>query len=145
MIEKIEQDLKQAMLARESTRVSVLRSLLNALKSQAKDKQRELTDQEVIAVLNKEAKQRDEASIAFEKGGAKDRAEAEQAERAIIDEYLPHPLSDDELDTLITEVVAEIGAEQKNMGQIISTVIERSEGRVEGGRVAAKVRGRLTT
>lgn len=143
MIDKIQADLKTAMLAHDSLAVSVLRSLLNALRNEAKTLRRELTAAEEQTVLRREAKQRNEAAVAFTKGGASQRAEQEQQERALIDTYLPQPLSDDELDVLVKQAVDELGNESKNMGQIISLVVERAAGRAEGGRVAAKVHGLL--
>lgn len=143
MIEKIEADLKTAMLERDQFRVSVLRSLLNSIKTTAKDQKTELSKAEIIKVLQKEAKQRDEASVAFTKGGAEDRAQAEQAERKIIEEYLPEPMSDDELDALVEAAIEVHGADSKNMGQIISEVVKQADGKADGSRVAAKVRGRL--
>lgn len=143
MIDKLQLDLKQAMLARETLKVSVLRWLINSLNTEAKNKKRELTEPEELAVLRKEAKVRTEAAAGFKQGGAGDRAEQELQELAIIQTYLPQPLSDEELDKLVEQAVSEVGKDMKNMGQIISLVVERAAGRADGAQVAAKVREQL--
>ena len=144
--ERLRADLTTAMKARDELRSATLRMVLTAVKTEevAGKAARELTDEEVVTVLGREAKKRREAAEAFDSGGRPDRAERERAEGALIDAYLPAQLSDAELTELVTAAIAESGAEgPRGMGTAMKVLGPKTTGRAEGGRVAAEVRRQL--
>ena len=144
--DKLRNDLTAAMRSRDEVRTGTLRLALTAVKNEevAGKEARELRDDEVVKVLIREAKKRREAAEAFEAGGRPERAEQERAEGAVLDEYLPAQLGDDELRDLVAAAIAETGAAgPKAMGQVMRTLTPQIAGRAEGGRVAAEVRRQL--
>jgi uncharacterized protein YqeY len=144
--DRLQQDLTTAIKSRDELRAATLRLALTAVKTEevAGTASRQLSDDEVVRVLTREAKKRREAAAAFEGAGRQDRAERELAEGAVLDEYLPAQLSDAELEGLVTAAIAEAGAtEPRAMGQVMKIVTPRLAGRAEGGRVAAEVRRQL--
>ena len=144
--DRLQQDLTTAIKSRDELRAATLRLALTAVKTEevAGTASRQLSDDEVVRVLTREAKKRREAAAAFEGAGRQDRAERELAEGAVLDEYLPAQLSDAELQGLVTAAIAEAGAtEPRAMGQVMKIVTPRLAGRAEGGRVAAEVRRQL--
>lgn len=146
--DRLQQDLTSAIKSRDELRAATLRLALTAVKTEevAGTASRQLSDDEVVRVLTREAKKRREAAAAFEGAGRQDRAERELAEGAVLDEYLPAQLSDAELEGLVTAAIAEAGAtEPRAMGQVMKIVTPRLAGRAEGGRVAAEVRRQLGT
>jgi uncharacterized protein YqeY len=146
LVERLQADLTAAMKERDARATAVLRMALAAVKEAAVagDSARELSDEEVVAVLAREAKRREEAAAAFTEAGRTDRAEAELAERDILARYLPQPLSDDELAALVDEVLAAEGLDSpKQMGQAMKAVMARVAGRAEGRRVADVVKAKL--
>jgi uncharacterized protein YqeY len=142
MNDRLQAELKTAMLARDALRVSVLKSLKSALANEQIAKGHELSDEEVVAVLKRQAKQRDEAAAGFTEGGAQDRAEKEIAEKVIIDEFLPEQLSESAVVAVIDEVVSAAG-DGANQGQIIGQVMAQLKGQADGAVVARLVRERL--
>lgn len=148
---RLQADLSAAIKARETTRMAALRMALAAVTTEevAGDVARELSDAEVQKVLAREVKKRKEAAEAFAGAGRAERAGAEQDEAAVLTYYLPAQLTDDELETLVTEAVAEVtgalGAApgQRQMGQVMKAANAKVAGRAEGGRVAAAVRAKL--
>jgi hypothetical protein len=144
MIERIQDELKTSLRAKDSARTSALRMLLAALQRAAKDGG-ELTDEREQAVLRRERKQRAEAAEAFRSAGREDRAAGEQAEMAVIDEFLPAGLSDEELARVVDEAIAETGAAgMRDMGKVMGLVNKRSGGRADGRAASALVRERLS-
>ena len=144
--DRLQQDLTTAIKSRDELRAATLRLVLTAVKTEevAGPASRELSDDEVVRVLTREAKKRREAASAFEGAGRQDRAERELAEGAVLDEYLPAQLSDAELEGLVAAAIAESGVtEPRAMGQVMRIVTPRLAGRAEGGRVAAEVRRQL--
>jgi uncharacterized protein YqeY len=144
--ERLRADLTTAMKARDELRSATLRMVLTAVKTEevAGKSARELTDEEVVTVLGREAKKRREAAEAFDTGQRPDRAERERAEEAVIEGYLPAQLSDDELRDLVTAAITESGAEgPRGMGAVMKVLTPKTAGRAEGGRVAAEVRRQL--
>jgi uncharacterized protein len=144
--DRLQQDLTTAIKSRDELRAATLRLALTAVKTEevAGTASRQLSDDEVVRVLTREAKKRREAAAAFEGAGRQDRAERELAEGTVLDEYLPAQLSDAELEGLVTAAIAEAGAtEPRAMGQVMKIVTPRLAGRAEGGRVAAEVRRQL--
>lgn len=144
MIERIEADLKSALIERDQLKVNVLKSLKNSLKNETIDKRRELTGEEILSVLKREAKQREEAAGLYKKGGSPERAQQEQAERTIIDEYLPDQMTESAICDLIKEVVDEVGNDPAKTGQIIGQVIARAKGQADGQTVARLVKQHLS-
>ncbi|HJU98548.1 MAG TPA: GatB/YqeY domain-containing protein [Jiangellaceae bacterium] len=146
--ERLRNDLTTSMRARDELRMSTLRMVLTAVTTSevAGATARELSDSEVLGVLTKEAKKRHEAADAFRDAGRTDRAEREEAEAGVIAEYLPAPLSDDELATMVDAAVAETGASSpRDMGVVMRALQPRTTGRADGARVAAAVRARLNS
>ncbi|MEO3814258.1 GatB/YqeY domain-containing protein [Sphaerisporangium sp. B11E5] len=145
--DKLKADLTTAMKARDEIRTRTLRMALAAVSTEevAGKEARALSDDEIVKVLTKEAKKRREASEAFAGAGRAEQAQAELDEQAVLEEYLPAQLSDEELDRLVAEAIAESGAEgPKAMGQVMKILNPKIAGRAEGGRVAQVVRGRLS-
>ena len=140
VLEQVQADTREAMKAGERDRVAALRLITDALQ---KD-QKEGNDDEV-AVLRRERKRRLEAAEAYRDGGSADRAEAEEAEAAIIDGYLPAELDDDELAAIVDEAIADSGAEgPQDMGKVMGPTMAKVAGRADGKRVSALVRERLS-
>jgi uncharacterized protein len=140
-------DLTAAMKARDEVRTRTLRMALTSVTNEevAGKAPRELSDDEVLRVLTREAKRRREAAEAFEAAGRPEQAAAERAEGEVLAGYLPVPLTDDELAALVSAAVAETGAAgMAAMGQVMKTVTPQVAGRAEGGRVAAAVRKALS-
>jgi uncharacterized protein YqeY len=145
--ERLRTDLSAAMRARDQVRLRTLRSALTAITNEevAGNAARELSDDEVLKVLTREARKRREAADAFGSAGREDQAAAERAEGEVLAGYLPAQLSDDELGDIVAEVIAQTGASGMSaMGPVMKAVTPRVAGRAEGARVAAEVRNRLT-
>lgn len=144
---RLQDDLTSAIKARDELRTATLRMALAAITNEevAGKEARQLSDDDVVKVLAREAKKRREAATAFADAGRAELAERETAEGAVLDEYLPAQLSDAELADLVAAVVGEVGASSpKDMGAVMRELTPRVAGRAEGGRVAAEVRRRLT-
>jgi uncharacterized protein YqeY len=144
--ERLRTDLSAALRARDQLRLRTLRSALTAITTEEVSGKvaRELSDDEVLKVLTREARKRREAADAFGSAGRADQAAAERAEGEVLASYLPAQLSDDELGALVAEVIAQTGAAgMASMGPVMKAVTPRVAGRAEGGRVAAEVRRAL--
>jgi uncharacterized protein len=147
--DRLQSDLTAAIKGRDELRSATLRMTLAAVTTEevAGKAARELSDDEVVKVITREAKKRREAAEAFEKGGRAEQAERERAEGAVLAEYLPKQLTDEELSGLAAEAVAEAraqGAEgPRAMGAVMKIVGPKVAGRAEGGRVAAAVKKAL--
>lgn len=144
--DRLRSDLTAAMKARDEVTVRTLRMALTSVSKEevAGTAARELSDEEVLSVLTREARRRREAADAFAAAGRDEQAEAERAEGAVLDAYLPAQLSDAELGELVTAAIEETGASTpRDMGQVMKVLTPRVAGRAEGGRVAAEVRRRL--
>jgi uncharacterized protein YqeY len=145
--DRLRSDLTDSMRARDELRTGTLRMALTAVTNAevAGTHARELSDDEVLAVLGKELKKRREAATAFADAGRTDSAERERAEAAVLAEYLPTALTSDELAALIAEAIEEVGAGgPQDMGQVMRLVQPRVAGRAEGKSVADEVRRQLT-
>jgi uncharacterized protein YqeY len=145
--ERIRDDLTTAMKQRDELRAATLRMALAAITNEevAGKTARQLSDTEVITVINREVKKRREAADAFGNAGRAEQAERERAEGEVLTGYLPSQLSDEELDELVRAAIAETGAAgPKGMGQVMKVLTPRIAGRAEGARVAAKVRAALS-
>jgi uncharacterized protein YqeY len=143
--ERIQADTTAAAKARDRERLAALRLLLDALNKEAKEARGELDEQREVAVLKRERKRRAEAAEAYRKGGREEPANAEEAEAAIIEQYLPAEISDDELEALVADALSETGAaSQKEMGKVMSAVMSKAGGRADGKRVSELVRSKLS-
>jgi uncharacterized protein YqeY len=141
--DRLHADLTAAMKAQDELTRATLRMVLTALTNEevAGASARELSDDEELKIVAREAKKRREAAEAFQTGGAGDRAERELAEERVIAAYLPQQLSDEELAALVQDAVRETGASgPQAMGQVMKAVGPKVAGRADGGRVAAAVR-----
>lgn len=144
--EQLRADMTSAMKARDELRTGTLRMVLTAVTNEevAGKTARELSDEEVVTVIAREAKKRREAAEAFDGAGRGELADKERAEGAILDEYLPAQLGDDEIATIVSEAIASTGAAgPQAMGQVMKVVQPKIAGQAEGGRVAAEVRRQL--
>jgi uncharacterized protein YqeY len=140
LLEQVQHDVKDALKAGEKERVHALRLIANELQKAAKE-----NGADDVEVLQRERKRRLEAADAYRDGGREDRAEAEEREAEIIASYMPVQLSDDELDAIVGDAVAESGASSpKEMGKVMALVMPKVKGRADGKRVSAAVRGKLT-
>ena len=143
-IEELETEVKEAMLARDNDRRDALRLILSSLRSAEKDLQRPLSDGEELQVLQRERKKRIEAAEAFREGGREDRAEKEEAELAVLEEFMPAPLSEDELEQIVDDAIAETGATSlRDMGRVMADVMPQVAGRADGSAVGQIVREKL--
>ncbi|NJP44459.1 GatB/YqeY domain-containing protein [Actinacidiphila epipremni] len=144
--QRLKDDLTAAIKSRDELRSATLRLTLTAITKEevAGATARELSDEEVLTVIGREAKKRREAAEAFEQGGRAESAQRERAEGELLAGYLPQQLSDEELAVLVREAIAESGAEgPKGMGAVMKVVNPKVAKRAEGGRVAAEVKRQL--
>jgi len=145
--ERLRADLNAAMRARDQVRLRTLRMALTSITNEevAGAVARDLTDDEILKVLTREARKRREAAEAFSAAGRDEQAAAERAEGEVLAGYLPAQLSDDELAALVAAAIAETGATGlPGMGLVMKTITPRVAGRADGARVAAEVRRRLS-
>jgi len=139
VLERVQDDVKNALKGGDRERVHALRLIVNELQKAAKE-----GDGDDVAVLQRERKRRLEAADAYRQGGSEDRATAEEREAEIIEGYMPEQMSDEELRAIVGDAVAESGASSpKEMGKVMSVVMPRVKGRAEGKRVSDLVREAL--
>ena len=146
--ERLRADLTAAMRARDQVRMRTLRMALSSITNEevAGTSARDLSDDEVMKVLTREARKRREAAEAFGAAGRAEQAAAERAEGDVLAHYLPVQLGDDELAALVSAAIAETGVTgMQSMGQVMKTLTPRVAGRADGARVAAEVRRRLSS
>ena len=144
--DQLRSDLTAAMKARDETRTRTLRMALTSISNEevSGTAAHDLTDDEVIKILTREAKRRREAATAFAEAGRDDHAAAERAEEDVLAGYLPAQLGDDELAAMVAAAITETGASGRaGMGQVMKVLTPRVAGRADGGRVAAMVRDQL--
>lgn len=142
---RITDDIKTAMRASDKSRLGTLRQVSAAIKQVEVDERRALADADVLAVLSKMIKQRREALEAFEQAGRAELAAKERAELGVIQDYMPQPLGDAQLDRLIDTAVADTGAESvKDMGKVMATLKPRVQGRADMAAVSKRVKMRLS-
>ena len=142
--ERIQQDVKTAMRARDKPRLGALRMLGAALKNGEIEAGRPLEEQEEQTILRRQLKQREESAEAFRKAGREDQAAAEAAEAAVVRDYLPQPLSSEELEKVVDTAIQETGATgMREMGRVMGRATQLSEGRAEGRELSALVKQRL--
>ena len=141
LTDRVKADLTAAMKAGEKDRVGTLRLVLSELQKDAKEGKGD-----EVAVLRRERKRREESARAFREGSRPDLADAEEAERAVIEAYLPAEMSDDELDRIVAGAVAETGASSpRDLGKVMPVVMRQVDERADGRRVSDKVKEQLQT
>jgi uncharacterized protein YqeY len=144
--DQLRADLKTALRERDDVRKSAIRMALAALKNARVEKNADLAEDEMIAVLAKEVKQRRNAMAEFERAGRQDLVDSEATELAILEVYLPESLTEDEIVELARQVVAETGADSpKQMGQVMGALMPRVRGRADGREVSRIVRELLNS
>ena len=146
--ERVDSDLKEAMRAKDTTKLGVLRMLKSALKYAAIAKsgaEAELNNAEAAQVIRKQAKQRQDSIESFEKGGRAELAEKEKEELSILNGYLPQPMSGDEISKVVRETIAEAGATSRaQMGAVMKALQAKVVGRVDGKALSAEVQRQLS-
>ena len=146
--QRVDSDLKEAMRAKDATKLGVLRMLKSALKYAAiakSDAEAELSDAEAVQVIRKQAKQRQDSIESFEKGGRAELAEKEKEELAILNTYLPQGMTPDELAKVVRETIAELGATSKaQMGAVMKALQAKVGGRADGKTLSSEVQKQLT-
>jgi uncharacterized protein YqeY len=141
---QIQEDIKTAMKAGDKDRLKVLRLISAAIKQVEIDDRKELDDPAVLGILNRMVKQRRDSITQYTAGNRQDLADIEAAEITIIETYLPTPLSDDELEALVDEAIAQTGAESiRDMGRVMGHIKSQAAGRADMGVVGSKVKDRL--
>jgi uncharacterized protein YqeY len=144
LIARIETDLKEAMKERDAERRDALRLILNALRSAEKEIQRPLHDDEELQVLQRERKRRLEAIEAYRAAGREERAEQEEDELEVLEDFMPEPLSEQELELIVDDAIAENGATSlRDLGRVMADVMPQSAGRADGSAVSQLVREKL--
>jgi uncharacterized protein YqeY len=143
-IETIEGELREAMKARDAERRDALRLILNALKGSEKELQRPLSEEEELQVLQRERKRRVEAAEAFRAGGREEQARSEERELAILEEFMPSPLTEEEIEEIVDDAIAEVGATSiADLGRVMADVMPQVAGRADGSAVSQIVREKL--
>lgn len=142
---KIKADIKDAMRTKDVQRRNTLRNIQVAVKDIEVNERREVTDADVEAILMKYAKQREDAMAQFKEAGRNDLVEQEEAELAIVKTYLPEPMSDEELESTLKEIIASTGAtSMKDMGKVMGTAKKIIGSRADGGRINVCVKALLS-
>jgi uncharacterized protein len=144
LIVRLEQEVREAMLARDAARRDALRLILSSLKSAEKDLQRPLSDEEELQVLQRERKKRREAAEAFREAGREEQAAGEEQELAVLEEFMPEPLSEEELERIVDDAIAENKATSMgDMRRVMADVMPQVAGRADGSAVSQLVREKL--
>jgi uncharacterized protein YqeY len=144
LIARMEDEVKAAMLARDNDRRNALRLILSSLRSAEKELQRPLSDEEELQVLQRERKRRIEAAEGFRSGGREEQAQAEELELSVLKEFMPEPLSEDELEEIVDDAIAENGAtSMRDFGRVMADVMPQVSGRADGSVVSQLVKEKL--
>jgi len=144
LIARMEDELKAARLARDADRRNALSLVLNALRNAEKELERPLSDDEELQVLQRERKRRLEAADAFRSGGREEQAEDEEYELEVLKEFMPEPLSEDEIEEIIDDVISEVGATSiRDLGRVMAGVMHQLSGRADGSTVSQLVKEKL--
>lgn len=144
LIDKLQADLRQAQLDKDTVKVETLRLLLSEGTYARIQKGEELTDTDLISVIQREIRKRKEAAESFKVGNRIELAEKEEKEAQVLVQYLPEQLSDEQLSKIIEEVINETGAGVAEMGKVIGAVMPKVAGKADGGRVSALVKEKLS-
>ncbi len=148
LFEKLQSNLIESLKAKEELKASTLRYLISAIKNriiELRPLNKELDDDEVIALISKQIKQRKESIAEFEKGGRKDLADKEQAELKILEAYLPQQMTEEEVKVLVDSAVAESGAKMaSDMGKVMAILVPKTKGKADGALVSRLVKEKLS-
>jgi hypothetical protein len=144
LIARIEEELKASRLARDEDRRDALSLVLNALQGAQKELQRELSDDEELQVLQRERKRRAEAAEAFRAAGREEQADDEEYELEVLEEFMPEPLSEEEIEEIIDDVISQVEATSiRDMGRVMAGVMHQVSGRADGSVVSQLVKEKL--
>jgi uncharacterized protein YqeY len=144
LIIRLESEVKEATLERDEVRRDALRLILSSLRSAEKELQRPLSDDEELQVLQRERKKRQEAAEAYRAGEREESAAGEEAELAILAEFMPEPISEEEVERIVDDAIAENGATSlRDMGRVMADVMPQIAGRADGSAVSQLVREKL--
>ena len=143
--DQINADLKEAIKSQNNAKRDALRGLMAAIRQVEVDKQKDVSDDDVVAILQKEAKNRNETIDAFTQGGRPDDAQQERLELAIIEQYLPEQLSHEELEAMVENAIAQSGASSvQDTGKVMGLVMQQAKGRADGKVISQIVREKLS-
>ncbi len=144
LLKKLQDEMKAAMKSGDKERLSTIRMLISEIKKVQIDKKKELSDEEIVEILQRYAKQRRESIKQYREAGREDLAEKEERELKIVQEFLPEQLSEEEIEKIVEEVINETGASSmKDMGKVMKAVMEKVKGRAEGSVVSSIVKKKL--
>jgi uncharacterized protein YqeY len=144
LIAEIKEQLTDAMRERDDARRDTLRLILSSLQGAEKELQRPLTEDEELQVLQRERKKRVEAADAFRNAGREEQADKEEAELDVLEEFMPEPLSEDDLERIVDDAIAEVGAtSMRDLGRVMADVMPQIAGRADGSAVSQIVREKL--
>jgi len=144
LITELEQEVKEAMLAHDAERRDALRLILSSLRSAEKELLRPLSGDEELQVLQRERKKRIEAIEAFEGAGRAEQAKHEENELSVLEEFMPEPLTEEELEQIVDDAIAEVKAtSMRDMGRVMADVMPQIAGRADGSAVSQLVREKL--
>ena len=145
LFNKLQEEMKAAMKSGDKEKLSTIRMLISEIKKVQIDSKKELSDEEIISILQKYIKQRKEAYTQYEQAGRKDLAEKELKEIEIVQQFLPPPLSEEELIKIVEETIQEVGASSiKDMGKVVKAVMDKVKGRAEGSLISKIVKEKLS-
>ncbi|MCI1856572.1 MAG: GatB/YqeY domain-containing protein [Sporolactobacillus sp.] len=144
LVDRLTTDMKQAMKAKDKTRLSVIRMIKTALQNESIKRQKDLSEDEAFGVLARELKQRKDSLQEFEKAGRQDLVDETHAEIAIVTSYMPEQLSEEKMGSIIDATIAEVGASSKvDLGKVMKAVMPKVKGKADGGVVNRLVRSKL--
>ncbi len=145
LLKKLQEEMKAAMKSGDKERLSTIRMLISEVKKVQIDQKKELSDEEIIQILQRYAKQRKESIKQYKEAGREDLAEKEERELKIVQEFLPEQLSEEEIQKIVEEAIQETGASSmKDMGKVMKVVMEKVKGRAEGSVVSSIVKQKLS-
>ncbi len=145
LLQTLQEEMKQALKAKDTERLSVIRMLISEIKKVQIDKKKELSDEEIIEVIQRYAKQRKESIKQYRDAGREDLAQKEEKELEIVSKFLPEQLSEEEIAKIADEVIQETGASSmKDMGKVMKVIMEKVKGRADGSVVSKIVKEKLS-
>ncbi|TCP32341.1 hypothetical protein EV207_101320 [Scopulibacillus darangshiensis] len=145
LIDRLNQDMKQAMKDKDKVKLSVIRMIKASLQNESIKLGKELSEDEGLTVLSRELKQRKDSLQEFENAGRQDLVDGVKKEITVVDLYMPEQLSEEELQAIIDETITKVGASSKaDMGKVMNAVIPKIKGRADGGQVSRIVQNKLS-
>ncbi|WP_457621797.1 GatB/YqeY domain-containing protein [Persephonella sp.] len=145
LLKKLQEEMKTAMKSGDKEKLSTIRMLISEIKKVQIDQKKELSDEEIIAVIQRYAKQRKESIKQYKEAGREDLAQKEEKELEIVQQFLPQPLTEEEIEKIVEETIKELNASSmKDMGRVMKAVMEKVKGRAEGSVVSSIVKSKLS-